>query len=105
MRIPPRPGVVPSNDTDYVAGEYSNGVWASKIQAVKYKLTSTGSNGTVSDERVERFWSESVGATGIDGAHTAWGFGDTPELLTELGLLGQGRAEAGDREPQVVVQG
>ena len=30
------------NDTDYVAGTYSNGTWASKISAIKYKLTTTG---------------------------------------------------------------
>jgi molybdopterin-guanine dinucleotide biosynthesis protein A/uncharacterized protein YhfF len=37
--------------------------------------------------RVEAFWSEFVAATGIDGAHTAWGFGADPETATELGLL------------------
>jgi uncharacterized protein YhfF len=41
----------------------------------------------VADARVERFWAEFAAATGIDGDHTAWGFGDTPEMLTELGLL------------------
>ncbi len=30
---------------------------------------------------------EFVAATGIDGEHTAWGFGSDPEMATELGLL------------------
>ena len=37
--------------------------------------------------RVEAFWGEFVAATGIDGEHTAWGFGADPEMATELGLL------------------
>ena len=37
--------------------------------------------------RVEAFWDEFVAATGIDGEHTAWGFGSGPEMATELGLL------------------
>jgi molybdenum cofactor guanylyltransferase len=37
--------------------------------------------------RVEAFWAEFVAATGIDGEHTAWGFGADPETATELGLL------------------
>jgi uncharacterized protein YhfF len=36
---------------------------------------------------VEAFWRRSVAATGIDGPHTAWGFGSSPETATELGLL------------------
>ena len=28
-----------------------------------------------------------MAATGIDGEHTAWGFGSDPETATELGLL------------------
>jgi uncharacterized protein YhfF len=36
---------------------------------------------------VEEFWRRFVAATGIDGSHTAWGFGSSPEQATELGLL------------------
>jgi uncharacterized protein YhfF len=36
---------------------------------------------------IERFWARFVEATGIDGPHTAWGFGSSPEMMTELGLL------------------
>ena len=36
---------------------------------------------------VEEFWRRFVAATGIDGPHTAWGFGSSPEQATELGLL------------------
>jgi uncharacterized protein YhfF len=36
---------------------------------------------------VEAFWRRFVAATGIDGPHTAWGFGSSPEMATELGLL------------------
>lgn len=38
-------------------------------------------------DEVERFWRRFVAATGIDGAHTAWGFGSDPEMATELGAL------------------
>lgn len=47
---------------------------------------------------IERFWSDFVAATGIDGEYTAWGFGATPQQATELGLLvrdGAKRATAG----------
>lgn len=37
--------------------------------------------------RVDAFWAGFVAATGIDGEHTAWGFGSDPETATELGLL------------------
>ena len=37
--------------------------------------------------RVDAFWAGFVAATGIDGDHTAWGFGSDPETATELGLL------------------
>ena len=37
--------------------------------------------------RVEVFWAEFVAATGIDGEHTAWGFGSDPKTATDLGLL------------------
>ncbi|HEY2868457.1 MAG TPA: ASCH domain-containing protein [Gaiellales bacterium] len=36
---------------------------------------------------VEEFWRRFVAATGMDGPHTAWGFGSSPEQATELGLL------------------
>jgi uncharacterized protein YhfF len=40
-------------------------------------------------QRVEGFWRTFVDATGIDGEHTAWGFGsdDDPAERTQLGLL------------------
>ncbi len=47
---------------------------------------------------VEAFWRRFAAATGIDGPHTAWGFGSSPEMATELGLLvrdGPKRATAG----------
>jgi uncharacterized protein YhfF len=50
--------------------------------------------------RVAAFWSDFVAATGIDGPHTAWGFGNDPAMATELGLLvrdGPKRATAGLR--------
>jgi len=36
---------------------------------------------------VAAFWSRFVAATGIDGPHTAWGFGNTEAMATELGQL------------------
>jgi uncharacterized protein YhfF len=51
-------------------------------------------------DRVEPFWAEFVAATGLDGPHTAWAFGNTPRMQTELGLLvrdGPKRATAGLR--------
>jgi uncharacterized protein YhfF len=36
---------------------------------------------------VEAFWRRFVAATGVDGPHTAWGFGSSPEMAAELGLL------------------
>lgn len=39
------------------------------------------------DERVRRFWSAFVAATGTDGDHTAWAFGNDAGVATELGLL------------------
>jgi len=41
----------------------------------------------IEDDRVSRFWSAFVAATGTDGDHTAWGFGSDPGMATELGLL------------------
>jgi uncharacterized protein YhfF len=35
----------------------------------------------------EAFWRRFVAATDIAGPHTAWGFGSSPEMATELGLL------------------
>jgi uncharacterized protein YhfF len=60
---------------------------------------------------VEAFWRRFVDATGIDGPHTAWGFGSSPQMATELGLLvrdGPKRATASlvadyDDEPMPVV--
>jgi uncharacterized protein YhfF len=49
---------------------------------------------------VDAFWRRFVSATGIDGPYTAWGFGSSPEMATELGLLvrdGPKRATAGLR--------
>jgi uncharacterized protein YhfF len=49
---------------------------------------------------VGAFWHRFVAATGIDGPYTAWGFGDTAEMATELGLLvrdGPKRATASQR--------
>ena len=49
---------------------------------------------------VEEFWRRFVAATGIDGPHTAWAFGSSPEMATELGLLvrdGPKRATASRR--------
>ena len=59
---------------------------------------------------IESFWAEFVAATGIDGPHQAWAFGDPslPELSTKLAHLvrdGPKRATAGlasdydDEEP------
>lgn len=36
---------------------------------------------------VEQFWRRYLEDGGRDGPHTAWGFGDTPEMATRLGLL------------------
>src|SRR6476646_7176271 len=36
---------------------------------------------------VDAFSRRLVTATGIDGPHTAWGFGSSPQMITELGLL------------------
>ncbi len=49
---------------------------------------------------IEAFWAEFVEATGIDGPHEAWAFGDPslPDLATKLALLvrdGPKRATAG----------
>jgi uncharacterized protein YhfF len=41
----------------------------------------------MSDDRGAQFWEQFVSATAIDGAHTAWGFGNDAEMATELGLL------------------
>jgi uncharacterized protein YhfF len=50
---------------------------------------------------VDDFWTRFVAATGIDGPHTTWAFGDSPQMQTELGLLvrdGPKRATAGPVE-------
>jgi uncharacterized protein YhfF len=36
---------------------------------------------------VDGFWRSFVRATGIDGPHTAWSFGNDPAMADELGLL------------------
>lgn len=36
---------------------------------------------------VQEYWRRFVAATGIDGPYTAWGFGNTEQMATELGLL------------------
>ena len=36
---------------------------------------------------VEEYWQRFVAATGVDGPHTAWGFGNTAQMATELGML------------------
>jgi GrpB-like predicted nucleotidyltransferase (UPF0157 family)/uncharacterized protein YhfF len=42
----------------------------------------------MTDEQVREFWDGFVSATGIDGPHTAWGFGnDDPQMADQLGLL------------------
>ena len=38
-------------------------------------------------QAVEEYWGRFVAATGIDGPYTAWGFGNTPEMMTSLALL------------------
>ena len=38
-------------------------------------------------DRVQQFWDRFVATTGIDGDHTAWGFGNDPQMATELGRL------------------
>ena len=39
------------------------------------------------DARVEDFWRRFVAATGIDGPYTAWGFGNSERMMTDLALL------------------
>ncbi len=46
----------------------------------------------------EQLWAEFSRASGCDSEYTAWGFGDSPAMATELGLLvrdGPKRATAG----------
>jgi uncharacterized protein YhfF/molybdopterin-guanine dinucleotide biosynthesis protein A len=50
-------------------------------------LRSVNTPEELSAARVEAFWADFVAATGIDGPHTAWGFGADPAMATELGLL------------------
>lgn len=50
-------------------------------------LRSVNTPDELRDARVEAFWREFVAATGVDGPHTAWGFGSDPAMATELGLL------------------
>lgn len=39
------------------------------------------------NEAVEEFWCSFVDAMDIDGPHTAWSFGNDPDMANELGLL------------------
>jgi uncharacterized protein YhfF len=43
--------------------------------------------GDAPSEAVVAYWRRFVAATGIDGPYTAWGFGNTEQMATELGLL------------------
>ena len=46
----------------------------------------------------EALWAEFSAATGVSAVYSAWGFGDSPTMATELGLLvrdGPKRATAG----------
>jgi len=42
-------------------------------------------------DAVEGFWRSFVRATGIDGPHTAWSFGNDPAMADELGQRGPHR--------------
>lgn len=42
---------------------------------------------TSNDPAVEEFWRSFVAATGIEGPHTAWAFGNDPEMADSLGRL------------------
>jgi len=67
-------------------------------EALLAALRSVNTPEELTAARVEAFWSDFVAATGIDGPHTAWGFGSDPATATELGLLvrdGPKRATAG----------
>ena len=61
------------------------GVWGGSDQLQSH--AARGINHLVEDDRVSRFWAAFVAATGTDGDHTAWGFGNHPGMATELGLL------------------
>lgn len=41
----------------------------------------------MSDQRLQEFWGRFVVETGVNGEHTAFGFGSDAEMATELGLL------------------
>jgi GrpB-like predicted nucleotidyltransferase (UPF0157 family)/uncharacterized protein YhfF len=41
----------------------------------------------MTDEQVTEFWEAFVASAGIDGPHTAWGFGSDPRMADDLGLL------------------
>jgi uncharacterized protein YhfF len=43
--------------------------------------------GETASAAVLAYWRRFVAATGIDGPYTAWGFGNTEQMATELGLL------------------
>jgi molybdopterin-guanine dinucleotide biosynthesis protein A len=90
------------------AGERRLGLVAERAQACRVEadaalagaLRSVNTPEELTAARVEAFWAEFVAATGIDGPHTAWGFGSDAAMATELGLLvrdGPKRATAGLR--------
>jgi molybdenum cofactor guanylyltransferase len=90
------------------AGERRLGLVAERAQthritggdALRAALRSVNTPEELAAARLEAFWADFVAATGIDGPHTAWGFGSDPEMATELGLLvrdGPKRATAGLR--------
>ena len=41
----------------------------------------------MASEAIEDYWRRFVAATGLDGPHPAWGFGDSAEMMTDLALL------------------
>jgi uncharacterized protein YhfF/molybdopterin-guanine dinucleotide biosynthesis protein A len=90
------------------AGERRLGVVAERVEtlriagddALRAALRSVNTPEELTQARVDAFWAEFVAATGIDGPHTAWAFGNEPGMATELGLLvrdGPKRATAGLR--------
>jgi molybdenum cofactor guanylyltransferase len=88
------------------AGERRLGLVAEQARTVRVPadaalaaaLRSVNTPEELTAARVDAFWADFVRATGIDGEHTAWSFGSSPEMATELGGLvrdGAKRATAG----------
>jgi uncharacterized protein YhfF len=50
-------------------------------------MATRGEQMSENDPEVEEFWRSFVAATGIDGPHTAWAFGNDPEMADSLGRL------------------